>query len=494
MITRSVTSALAVSNNHYRSAAESIDTAATSTMARFKKNKMFVKLTGALAEHFGAKGSRKDDKTGQTAPTGSDTPMEPIVHGLPLGRLALAQLPLTDNEASDTAMDHLLIGGDGVGNQKGSLSSGKADAGLSLQHKRLTLVDEVGSQDGQSLDDPFSEASSGHHSTDFDSRLRSLQAPGSTSQHTSVTPVSDPFLAERILDTSADSILKTPPVACSTPRLRHMSSTRGRSPTKSFRASNDPGAGVLMISPGGSLPSPQRRRKVMIMCESPTRTSTSTATDQKGNGSEGSTASPSKNRGSSDSTRLSSYPPGRTIRHVPRSMGRLTDVPDLSMSTTGSCMSPPVGRKKHPSPNKGQLDLYGRFIEKNLALGIFKDPDELAMSLDSPRGTGSPALSPRDKNCLMRDSAASNMDLRKNSKSASQRSGSSTNSRSRIPQPVRRLSRSRTESAFARDFLPANHGDLATEDELQCDASVYKVGRRGASRCHHCGSMAEESV
>ncbi|KAK7739233.1 hypothetical protein SLS53_005871 [Cytospora paraplurivora] len=139
-----------------------------------------------------------------------------------------------------------------------------------------------------------------------------------------------------------------------------------------------------------------------------------------------------------------------------------------------------------------QLDLYGRYIEDNIALGIFKDPDELAVDFDPPKGTTGPALSSSDKNRLIRGSAASNIDLRKNYNSQGLYPGSSTRSRSRIPQPVSQLSRSRTESAFVRDFLPVNHSDLSTDDELQWDSSAYKIGRSRGSRCHRCGSMTED--
>lgn len=488
-ISHSVTSVLAAADDFSGSAAGSIESTAASKMARFRKIKMFAKFSGALSEHFSAKGFRKGGKAGGTTDSGG-RPMKPLIHGLPLGRLTLAQLPLSDNEASSTSMDRRFLESDDAEKQKG-----RADTGLSRPRKRLTLVDEVELQNGQPLDDPFSELSSGHHqSTEFDARLKSVQASGGADQHNSTTSVSDPFLTERIMDTSANSILRTPPIGCSTPRTRSRSLIPCKSPTRVSQGSSNPATEVLTVSPGGPPISPHRRREVAIICESPTRISTSSGTDPKGNGVGDSTGSPSKVRESSDSTRLSSYPPGSTIRHVPRSMGRLTDVPDLSMPNSLRRRSPLVGRKKHPSPSKGQLDLYGELIEKNLALSVFRDPDELAMSFDSPRGTSSPALSPRDKNRLMRGSAESNIDLRKNYKSQGLFPGLFTKSRSRIPQPVRQLPRSRTESAFARDFLPANHGDLTTEDELQWDSSDYKVGRGRGSRCYHCGSMAEDGM
>ncbi|KUI61752.1 hypothetical protein VP1G_08904 [Cytospora mali] len=477
-ISHSVTSVLAGANDLDGSAADSIESTAASRMARFKKNKMFAKFAGVVSEHFSAKGSLQEVKLGGTTTVSSDRPMKPITHGLPLGRLTLAQLPLPDIEASGTIMEDRFIEDNGVEKLKGQC---------------LTLLDEVSFQNGQPLDDPFSEFSPDHLSTEFDARLKSVQGPGVATQHESNTSVSDPFLAERILDTSANSILRTPPVGCSTPRTRSRSSVSCKSPTKDHQAPPNPSTEALLVSTGGPLTIPQRRRKTAIICESPTRISTSLGTKQNESGSGDITGSLSRANESFDSTRLSSYPPGSTIRHVPRSIGRLTKVPDLSMPSTMRRKSPPVGRKKHPSPSKGQLDLYGKFIEKNLALGVYKDPDELAMDFDSPKSTRSPALYPRDKNRLMRGSAASNIDLRKNYNSQGLCPGLSTHTRSRIPQPVRQLSRSRTESAFARDFLPASHDDL-TEDELQWDSSAYKVGRGRGSRCHHCGSMAEDGV
>lgn len=481
-ICRSVTSGRAAASDFSESAAGSADSKAASKMARFKKNRMFAKFAGALSEHFSAKGSRKDGKAGGPTLSG-DRPTKPIMHGLPLGRLTLAQQP--KDGASSTSMDHRILESDDVEKPKV-----RADAGLFRPGKHSMLEDEADLHNGQTLDDPFSELSSGHQSTEFDARLKSVQASGGADQHTSTTSVSDPFLTERIMDSSANSLLRTPPIGCSTPRSRNRSLIPCKSPTRGPQAISNPATEVLVVSPGGLPTSPHRRREVDNICESPTRISTSFDTELKETGSGNSTGLPLRVRESSDSTRLSSYPPGSTIRHVPRSMGRLTGVPDLSMPKSVRRRSPLVGRKKHPSPSKGQLDLYGDFIEKNLALGIFKDPDELAMSPDSPKGTSSPALSPRDKNRLMRGSTGSNIDLRKNYKSQAPFPGLSANSRSRIPQPVRQLPRSRTESAFARDFLPANHGDLTTEDELQWDSSDYKVGRGRGSRCYHCGSMA----
>ncbi|ROW13352.1 hypothetical protein VPNG_05496 [Cytospora leucostoma] len=488
-ISRSVTSVLLTSREPNGSATDSVNSAATSKVARFKKNKVFAKFAGVLSEHFSVKGTQKDEKTGGTAPVSSNRPMKQIINGLPLGRLTLAQLPLLDNKASGTVLQRGSIEDDDLEGQKENTSPGRADAGRYTTHNRLALVDEVDIQD-----DPFSGFSSGNRSTEFDARLKSVQTTSVTNPHPSTLPATDPFLAEQILDTSVNSILRTPPVACSTPRTRSRSLLPCKSPSKQENVYPDSATEVIMISPGGPPISNQRRRKVAIICESPTRFSTSPGNHQEGDGFGDSMGSPSRVRESSDSTRLSSYPPGSTIRHVPRSMGRLTDVPKLSVPTTMCRISSPIGRKKHPSPSKGQLDLYGRFIEDNIALGIFKDPDELAVDFDSPKGTTVPALSPSDKNRLMRGSAASNLDLRKNYNSQGLCPGSSMRSRSRIPQPVSQLSRSRTESAFVRDFLPVNHGDLSTDDELQWESSAYKIGRGRGSRCHHCGSMTEEDM
>lgn len=493
-ISRSVTSVLLTSREPNGSTTDSVDSAATSKVARFKKNKMFAKFAGVMSEHFSVKGTRKDEKAGGAAPVSSNRPIKQIINGLPLGRLTLAQLPLLGNKASGTVLRRGPTEDEFFEGQKENMPPGRADADIDTTHKPLALVDEVGFQNGQRLDDPFSGFSSGNQSTEFDARLKSVQAPGVTNQHISTFPATDPFLAEQILDTSANSILRTPPVACSTPRTRRRSLVPCKSPSKQNDVYPDSATEVIMLSPGGPPISNQQRRKVAIICESPTRVSTSPGNYQKGHGSVDSTGSPSKARISSDSTRLSSYPPGSTIRHVPRSMGRLTNVPKLSVPTATCRRSPPIGRKKHPSPSKGQLDLYGRFIEDNIALGIFKDPDELAVDFDSLKGTTGPALSLSDKNRLMRGSAAITTDLRKNYNSQGLYPGSSTRSRSRIPQPVGQLSRSRTESAFVRDFLPVNHGDLSTDDELQWDTSAYNIGGSRSSRCHHCGSMTEEDM
>lgn len=169
-------------------------------------------------------------------------------------------------------------------------------------------------------------------------------------------------------------------------------------------------------------------------------------------------------------------------------MGRLTDVPVLSVPGVQQSMAFPIARKKHPSPSKVQLEMYGKFMDSNLALGVFQDPDELGLSFEAPP-TSSEILSPRDANRLMRGSGttASNIDLGKDFDGHGNRLAS-TNTRSRIPQPVKKMTRSRTETTLAKDFYPANAGDMSTEDELQWDLSAYKLG----NRCNHCGSMNKQ--
>ncbi|KAI3393960.1 hypothetical protein diail_3439 [Diaporthe ilicicola] len=455
---------------------------ADSKMSRLRKNKVFAKFASALSEHFIKQGVRQEEKADKGASemqsVASDGAIEPIMRWLPLGRLALNQLPLPEIEVSSTCTAHLANETGSSEEQKGNGSVKKVRAGLSMPQKRLTMV-----EGSPPLEDPFSEESPRQPSTEFEARLKTIQSSGVSSQHIPVTPSADPFMTEGIMDTSDNSILKTPPIGCSTPRVQGQSLI----PTKVTRLPPDDAAHVCMVYPDGPPTSPSKRRKVAVICDSPTKPNTFTKSDRRKIGS----GSPSKTQGSSDVTRLSSFPPGSTIRHVPRSMGRLTEVPDLSMSAAADQKSPETRRKKHPSPSKGDLDLYGKIMEEKASLGVFKDTDELGMSLTSPLATNSPALIPRDKNSLFRGLTGSHPNMRRDYKSKDSASSLTTKCRSRIPQPVSQHARSRAETAYARDLYPAGHGDSAAEDELQWNSSTYIVGLGRGNRCGRCGSTSE---
>lgn len=477
-------SVLAVSDDLNGSVADSADFAAPAKMSRLRKNKVFAKFASALSEHFGRQGTRKEDKTRDGATrllsVSSNEAIKPIKDGLPLGRLTLARLPLPDLEASSTSTN-CHSNEDCISEmQKGSTAVEEPPTELSMPQKRLKMV-----EGSPSLEDPFSEESPKQYSTEFEARLQTVKTVGAAGAHSLVTALTDPFLTDGIMDTSDNSILKTPPTGCSTPRIRSQDSKSIQFPSKGTQIIADSATETVVVSSGGPATSPWKQRKFAIIRDSPTKPGTSNGVDQKQIGS----GSPTKSIGSSDTTRLSSFPPGSTIRHVPRSMGRLAGVPDLSMSAAARRKSPRVGRKKHPSPSKGDLDLYGKFMEESIGLGVFKDTDELAMSPVSPSTTNSGALTPRDNNRLQ-GSAGRNPDFCKDHNHDSG-SGMAARSRSRIPQPVSQRARSRAEKAFARDFLPANHGDSTTEDELQWNSSAYIVGRGRGSRCDRCGSVSE---
>ncbi|KAJ0107141.1 hypothetical protein J7T55_014671 [Diaporthe amygdali] len=460
-------SVLAVSDDLYGSVADSADFAAPAKMSRLKKNKVFAKFASALSEHFGRQGIRKEEKTRDGATrllsVSSNEVIKPIKDGLPLGGLTLARLPLPDLEASSTSTN-CHSNEDCISEmQKGSTAAEKPPTELSMPQKRLTMV-----EGSPHLEDPFSEESPKQYSTEFEACLKTVKT------------------VEGIMDTSDNSILKTPPTGCSTPRVRSQDSNSIQFPSKGTQIVADSATETVVVSSGGPATSPWKQRKFAIIRDSPTKPGTSNGVDQKQIGS----GSPTKSIGSSDTTRLSSFPPGSTIRHVPRSMGRLAGAPDLSMSAAARRKSPRVGRKKHPSPSKGDLDLYGKFMEESIGLGVFKDTDELAMSPISTSTTNSGALTPRDKNNRLQGSAGRNTDFCKDHNHDSG-SGMVARSRSRIPQPVSQRARSRAEKAFARDFLPVNHGDSTTEDELQWNSSAYIVGRGRGSRCDRCGSVSE---
>lgn len=455
-------------------------------MSRLRKNKVFTKFATALSEHFSRQDTRKEQKPGdgatESVPVASNEAIKPILHGLPLGRLTLAQLPLPDIEASSASLDHRPNEHSSLEDRKGSGAVAKARTAPSMSRKRLSIV-----EGSPPLEDPFSEESPGRQSTEFEARLKNVQASGAAGGPGPVTSLTDPFLTEAIMDTSDNSILKTPPIGSSTPRTRVQALVPIQITSEGAQLVPDARTEVIIVSPDGPPTSPSKRRKFAIVCDSPTKFNTSLESGHQDIGP----GSPSKARGSSDSTRLSSFPPGSTIRHVPRSMGRLTGLPDLAASAAARRKSPKVGRKKHPSPSKRDLDLYGKFMEESVGLGVFKDTDELAMSFTSIAATNSPALAPRDKNNLLRGSIDSHCDSGKGFSPKGPVAGLGAKPRSRIPQPVSQRARSRTETAFARDFAPVSHGDSTTEDELQWNSSTYIVGRGRDHRCQRCGDMTE---
>lgn len=475
-INHSVTSILANSQDYTCAAADSTSSRNPLKTSLAKSKNVFAKFADVLTDHFITKGARKGDRPTETlgpAITSNETATQQIVHGIPLTRLSLNPLPLPIQDVANTKSTPL-IGDDEVDKEKVKLILGRAKPSSSTTRKRLTIVDEVDFQNGQPLEDPFCESSSGQHTTEFEARLISRQGTRGDPNST------DPFQADHILESCVDAMLTTPPIGCSTPRRRPLSSSRCETATQ---RSHEPDrvADLIAWSPGVPSVEPKRR------CKIPTPRGALRKENQAvSNGCTRDCASKSnprsENLSTSDSTRLSSYPPGSTIRHVPRSMGRLTDAPTVPVSNGGRAKALPLGKKKHPSPSKGQLELFGKYMEKNLAMGMFKDADELGMSFNSPQA-GARTLSPRDTNQLMRNTAVSNKIFQKGYE-AHGRHTTLPGSRSRIPQPVRRLSRSRTDTAFARDFMPANKGDSTMEDELQWDTSAYTIGHR----CNHCGS------
>lgn len=478
-------SVLALSDDLNGSAADSTRFASHPKMSRLKKNKVFAKFATALSEHFGKQEAHKEEKPGdgatESSSMASSEAIKPILHSLPLGKLTLAQLPLPDIESSCTSHDRRSNEDYSLEDRKGNEATTKAQTALLMSRKRLTMV-----EGSPPLEDPFSEESPGRHSTEFEARLKTVQTSGRVGGPSVVTSLTDPFLTEAIMDTSDNSILKTPPMGSSTPRTR-VQTLPVEIASEGTQVMSDTSAAAALVSPDGQPTSPSKRRKFAIICDSPTKLNASLESCQRDIGP----ASPSKTRGSSDSTRLSSFPPGSTIRHVPRSMGRLTGLPDLAASAAARRKSPKVGRKKHPSPSKRDLDLYGKFMEESVGLGVFKDTDELAMSFTSSAATNSPALAPRDKNSLLRGSTDSHCDLGKGFSPKGPVASSGAKTRSRIPQPVDQRARSRTETALARDFAPANYGDSTTEDELQWNSSAYIVGRGRDHRCKCCGSVSE---
>lgn len=468
-ISHSVTSVLANAQDYPHNAADSANTIGPLKSSRSRTKNVFAKFADVLTEHFTAKGSRKGDRSAEpmkTAMTSCETTAQQSVQGESL-------LPQRDQDKTN-ATHTSLAENDEMEKGNVKLFTGRSKVGSSNAKKRLTVVDEVDVQNGHPMDDPFSESSSGQYTTEFEARLKLRQGSRGGPAPT------DPFQAEHILETSVDAMLTTPPIGCSTPRRRLLPLSRCETPTHGSREPEHI-ADMITFSPVVSSAEPERRRKIPTLRGAP-RKENQPLKDSHNRGFLGKRNSRPENPISSDSTRLSSYPPGSTIRHVPRSKGRLTEAPTPPESTVERTRTLPLGRKKHPSPSKGQLELFGHYMETNLALGVFKDADELGMSFNSPH-PGAHTLSSRDTNRLIQNTEVSNTDLRKDYTAHGKHIGI-PKPRSRIPQPVRQLSRSRTDTALARDFIPANKGDSTMGDELQWDASAYKIGHL----CKKCGS------
>lgn len=474
---QSVTSVLASSHDYTCRATDSTNASGPLKTSRSKAKNIFAKFADVLTEHFTAKGSRKGNRSSdpiETLRTSREMTIHQNAHGQLFNKISFSTMPLTVQDDTHVMPDSP-AGDDEISKEEARLTKSRVQTGSSTVMKRLTMADEVDFQNSQALEDPFSETSSGQHTTEFEARLKSRQGARRG-------PVStDPFQAEKILETSVDAMLTTPPVGCSTPQRRPLSSSQCETPTHVSHTS-DHVADQNTFSAGVPCAEVDPRRRIPTQRQA-LRKEHQPVNDGRKRGLARRTNSRPENSATSDSTRLSSYPPGSTIRHVPRSMGRLIEGPTHPNLTVERTKTLPLRRKKHPSPSKGQLELFGRYMERNLAVGVFKDADELGMSFSFSPQPSARTLSPRDMNRLIRNTAGSNADFR-TGYTLDGKHPALPKSRSRIPQPVRQLSRSRTDTAFARDFLPLKKGDSTMGDELQWDVSAYKIGHR----CNHCGN------
>lgn len=475
-LSHSVTSVL-------QSTANANNSGSRSKLTRPKTKNVFAKVAGVISDRFNTKGNRKEDKgynaINESVSVGDVKPAQ-IIDGLPLPRLVLASLPLT-NQAPSSSRHISMSESMNLEMDKAARITGRAGRygrAPAVSRKRLTIVDEATFPEDGPSDGLFYDAASTHSSAGTDEDLNNGREKALQS--------TDPFEAERLLDANTDGILNTPPVGFSTPRRRSRTSwIRCSTPTRGSKAPLFDSSDLIEFSDAGSPVKSERHRKISTIHGSPLRKpmlKETTGTDDSQHEGRGFYDG---GRESSDSTRLSSYPPGSTIRHVPRSMGRLMEVPVLSAPFAQDNETFPIARKKHPSPSKVQLELYGNFMENNLALGVFQDPDELGLSFETPY-TSPGMLSPRDTNCVMRGNgtSTSNIDVQKDFVGLGSRI-ISLDTRSRIPQPVKKVSRARTETTLAKNLYPVNAGDMSTEDELQWDSSAHTFGHR----CNHCGSM-----
>lgn len=491
-ITTSATSVLAASPDLASGAVELGNSDGALKRSRSKTLRAFAKFTGVLSDHFGSKGSRKRDRNNNEdmGDAASDTSTRPLVHGKSHIKFSVTPSSHPSHDRSTAASKPLpkpVLSKEAE--LRARISRGGYRAGLSAAWKRLTIVDEAdykSGQPGQPTEDPFIDPATAQPYNEFQTRLKSAQG-----QKEGVT---DPYQAERIFDSSFEGILASPPLGSSTPPRQQASSAQQTAPTKETTEgaaceSIDDETDLITLSPGPPT-APQRRYML--------RTVASNTQEVKRKPLKiGSLTGPhfvkENSRpdmtNSSDTTRLSSYPPGSTLRHVPRSLGNLATVPSLTMPSVpergrGSIIQN-VSRKKHPSPSKGQLELFGRAMEKNLTLGIFKDADELGMNLDSPQFK-SALLSPKDNNSKLRTSATSHVDTRKAHAAPASQLGLSKSRGSRIPQPVSEISRSRTDSVVGRNRA----GDSI--DELQWEGSLSKIpsSPKKSRRCPHCGTRS----
>lgn len=475
-VNHSVTSVLANSQDCNSIAADSADSAGWSKASRSKTKKVLAKFADVLTEHFTSKGSRKGDKptdTTELASSNSETTTQTTVHGIHSSRLTLRQSSLS--HASTGTRPTPLVEDSDMNKAKVKKVMGRPNRCSATARKRLTVVNEVDAERVQGLEDPFSESSSAQSSNPFSIRLRSSQC-----SRRAPTPT-DPFQADNILESNVDAILLTPPVGCSTPRRQSRTAPAAETPTKALRRNSGDGTDLTSLSASGSSVQTDQYRQ----CSSIPRPENQM---RKGTRNRGSTAvlkSQTESSVASDLTRLSSYPRGSTIRHVPRSMGRLTESPALPVPAVERTKAVPLRSKRHPSPSKGQLELLGKVMEKSLALGVFRDVDELGMSFNSPQ-PDTRILSPRDTNRRMQSMGSRNTDSYKDYNVQRSLSGLGV-SRSRIPQPVRQLSRSRTDTALVRNFIPARKGDSTAGDELQWDISAYKI----RPRCNQSGNRSQ---
>lgn len=477
-ISCSATSVLVMNQDLIGKARASSRPAGPLKTSQSRTKNVFAKFQGVLYEHFAPKKVRASGNSNniKTKSGRGIAHADKIQHGRQQDNASLPPLTQINQNAVSKRLQNQR---EAMNMQKQKVRSltGTIEKMPQMSSKRVEKVDEGEFQNSHLADDPFSDTSSGRHSNQFEARLRSTQ------ENPDGVNITDPFQVENILNTSVDAILTTPPVGCSTPRPRSRCSSRCSTPSES-RVHSDERSELDKLTPVKT----SQKQKPPATNRNSRAWNTGTGSLANGKLSNGKRAPVSQNGGLQDSTRLSSFPPGSTIRRVPRSMARLKDEVSVPATAIERQIHQRLAMKKHPSPCKGDLEMFGQYMEKNLASGFFRDSDELGMSFSSPQ-VSSAMLSPRDTNRLVaRDLTGNSANYRKDFVSRGAHAGLPT-SRSRIPKPVKQFSSPRADTVVARDFYPVNKGEC-TMDELQWDASEYKIGHH-CNHCNHCGNISQ---
>ncbi|PSR76857.1 hypothetical protein BD289DRAFT_168165 [Coniella lustricola] len=466
-VVRSVTTALLASQEPSKGAKSATDATGSAKVVRSRTKNVLTKLTGAFADRFKSiTGSRKREHRAIVSVNAT----EMLAASLAVQGMIPSKPSSNEGHSSARSSDAAtILQADDIGHRDSeSDKSMECDA----EEKPIMMVYEPQMCCSQGLEDPFTDSLSGNVLDDLRSRTKASKDTKMT------TPSTDPFQTERILETNVDAILMSPPIGYSTPRRPAAYLPRYKTPSKLPRELAHHKSSTMALSSKYPLASGKgqdgsntqaHESKHQVLQNDP-----SWETRARMHKPKTKNAIP---RGTG-ATRQSSYPPSSTDTRVPRSVSSRQADAKMPLHRAARANDRTLTRKKHPSPSKGQLEFFGKCMDKSLAMGRFAESDEPDPSASSSH-TRLYTLSPRDKNRLARHSKS----LLSNDHGSTNKSSAASKRQTRIPKPVRQLSRSRI--ARASDFYPPNKDDSPTDDELQWETSEYKIGHR----CSNCGSI-----